>query len=458
MEAEIANVVEPLPDSLSGELGLGTLPALIRRLHEDRRSGILHIGRGGLERRVYFKWGEVIFANSDRTEDRLDKRLAREHGVSPDQLEQAHQTQKQSGKRFGETLVELGILDEEELLARVEEQVREIVTFLFSLDRGSYRFEQLEDPVAADLMLDLPMNGIIQDGVRSMTDPIALRIGVGSMRDYLHIGRGITSQVVSVNPSEAFVLSRVDGSTTIVDLLSVSSMDELETLRSICALLAVGMVEAHPEPFRALDLEPEPEPDELVGEERALPDPTPELPLEPEPEPRPESRPQPTVDVVARSGHNSSRKQPEAAPKARLQLTVEQKRQAAAKSYLEARRLFLDKHYHEAISALEEVVRLDPDEAPYHRLLGRACAKNPRWRPNAVEHLQKAIELDAFDARSHWFLGELFEEMGNRSEAKKMYRQVLGLDPNHKGAQDKLASSGGVLAGLKSLFKRKTRP
>ena len=134
MEAELANVEA---QTICGDLGLGTLPAVIRQLHEERRSGILRILRGESERRVYFKWGAVIFANSDRAEDRLDQRLAKFHGVSQEVLDQAHKSQRQTRKRFGEILVELGVLDEDELLQRVEEQVREIVTFLFSIDDGS---------------------------------------------------------------------------------------------------------------------------------------------------------------------------------------------------------------------------------------------------------------------------------------------------------------------------------
>ena len=105
-------------------------------------------------------------------------------------------------------------------------------------------------------MLDLPLREIIQDGIRSITDPIALRISVGSMTDCLHVGRELGVEPASANASEAFVLSCVDGCTMIVDLLSISPMDELETLQSISALLAVGMVKARPEPLLCVPTRP----------------------------------------------------------------------------------------------------------------------------------------------------------------------------------------------------------
>ncbi len=62
-------------ETVQGELGLGTLPALIRKLYEERRTGTLHIRVRGSERRVHFQWGAVVFAGSDRIEDRLDRLL-----------------------------------------------------------------------------------------------------------------------------------------------------------------------------------------------------------------------------------------------------------------------------------------------------------------------------------------------------------------------------------------------
>ena len=198
-------------EAVQGELGLGTLPALIRKLHEERRTGTLHIRARGSERRVHFQCGAVVFAGSNRTGDRLDQLLRAEGLVDSATLKEARQAQESSGKRFGECLIDLEALSEDELLAAVERQVRSIVTFLFSLDRGQYRFEETEDPVEQDLTLDLPMREIIVDGIRSMEDPIALQIGVGAMTDYLYAGS--MSESTNVNAAEGFVLSRVDGRT-----------------------------------------------------------------------------------------------------------------------------------------------------------------------------------------------------------------------------------------------------
>lgn len=426
-------------ETVRGDLGLGTLPAIIRKLHEDRSTGTLHIRARGSEQRVHFQWGAVVFAGSDRREDRLDKRLRAEGLVELTKLEEAHQAQESSGKRFGECLIELGVLSEAELLEAVERQVRSIVTFLFSLDRGEYHFEETDEPVEQDLALDLPMREIIVDGIRSMDDPIALQISVGAMTDYLHVG--IASQNANVNAAEGFVLSRVDGRTNILDILSVSPLGEVETLRSICALLAVGVVEAKPEPL----VVPKPAPTPPAPKEVPAP-PEPSLSsseavAEASPQAPPEA-PQPEAAKPQAAKEEESK-----------ELSEDDKRRAAEQRYQVARRLFSDAQFYEAIGVLMEVVRLDGTQAPYHVLLARAYARNPKWRASAIEHFEKAVELDEYDEKTYYLLGLVYEEEGRVEEARAAFEHVLSLEPNHERARKKLQSKG-VVSRLKSIFKK----
>jgi hypothetical protein len=233
---------------MEGDLGLGTLPWLLGRLSQQQNTGVLHILVDGVERRVFFKWGFVLFASSRLPSDRLDQRLLREGKVSPATVERAYAEQKASGKRFGECLVELSAISREELHAAVERQVRDIITFLFSISRGHFRFEPSEDPLDDDLMLDLPMQQILLEGIRSMTDPLALRIGVGPMTDVLRLEGRPMEDEPRLNAAEAFLLSRIDGKSSVLDLLAISPLGEVETLRGLAALLSTGVATAEPSP------------------------------------------------------------------------------------------------------------------------------------------------------------------------------------------------------------------
>ena len=89
------------------------------------------------------------------------------------------------------------------------------------------------------------MDDVVLDGIRGIDDPVAIRIGVGTMTFVLHHAPERRTSP-ALNECEAFVLSRVDGETAIMDLVSASPMSEDDTLRSVSALLAIGMLEARP--------------------------------------------------------------------------------------------------------------------------------------------------------------------------------------------------------------------
>jgi tetratricopeptide (TPR) repeat protein len=199
-------------------------------------------------------------------------------------------------------------------------------------------------------------------------------------------------------------------------------LTEVETLRSICALLAVGIVEAASEP-----LDP--------GATSQAPE-APEAPQWS----APVTTEQPTVSKPE-SGESHK------------ELSSDDKRDAAQQSYQEARRLFSGKKYHEAIGALTEAVRLDGTQASYHRLLGETYARNPKWTSSAIEHLERAVELDEFDADAHYLLGKLYEQKARVPEATRAFQHVLSLDPGHAEARRKL-DKPSVVTRLRSIFKK----
>jgi len=120
-------------------------------------------------------------------------------------------------------------------------------------------------------------------------------------------------------------------------------------------------------------------------------------------------------------------------------------------------RFFGHGRYHEAIEELRTAVRLDPSKAHYHRALGKALAKNPKWRKQAEDAFSKALEINRFDAESYVGLGELYQEGGLETRAKKMFEEAIAIDPDNVGALERLASGrpeSSTLEKLKEMMKR----
>ncbi|MGD9647940.1 MAG: protein kinase [Pirellulales bacterium] len=79
----------------------------------------------------------------------------------------------------------------------------------------------------------------------------------------------------------------------------------------------------------------------------------------------------------------------------------------------------------EAIAAYERSLALDPESAAAHFNLARAFATTQS--PNAILHLQRAIELDGGLAAAHRLLGELYTGQGRYDDAEKSLQRCLPL-------------------------------
>ena len=116
-------------------------------------------------------------------------------------------------------------------------------------------------------------------------------------------------------------------------------------------------------------------------------------------------------------------------------------RQKARLHFANGQRFFNEGSFHEAIEELQDAVRLDGGQREYHRLLGYALAKNPKWRRRAEEHFLKVLEIDWFDIHTMIALGEIYEAGGLEQRARKIYEEALGLDPGNRRALEKLGGA-----------------
>jgi curved DNA-binding protein CbpA len=232
---------------LQGDLTLDALGDVIRKLYVNRRSGILHLARGETSKRIYFRKGSMIFANSDVDADRLGEFLIRQGVIDRDAFEKASKVMRETGNRFGRTLVELGFATAEEMEARVVDQIQTIIYSLFAWDSGEYRFEQHENPVDEDIVLNLSTADIILEGTRRLDDMAKVRRALGDLNRVLQTTEDpllLYQKMTTLSQSEYFILSRVDGNSSVTDILSISPIGEDETLRCIYGLVSAGVLEA----------------------------------------------------------------------------------------------------------------------------------------------------------------------------------------------------------------------
>ncbi|MEM4251655.1 MAG: protein kinase, partial [Candidatus Bathyarchaeia archaeon] len=110
-----------------GELSAIPVPVLLFKIYQKRIAGTLTLMRTGVVKTVSFDAGSIVFATSSLDEERLGVSLVRQGRISPEQYSEAEALMEQTGQRLGTAMLQLGMIEQDELLDIIVEHVSSIV-------------------------------------------------------------------------------------------------------------------------------------------------------------------------------------------------------------------------------------------------------------------------------------------------------------------------------------------
>jgi curved DNA-binding protein CbpA len=232
--------------SLSGRLRDTKLPTLLRFLQRNKKTGILNFHRNDLDKSIYIKNGDIVFAVSKYPDDRLGEVLLKMGRITLEQYETSVQLLKQTKKRQGTILVEQGFITPKDLFAAVVHQVKEIIMSLFTWIEGDYLFQEGDLPSEEVITLRMSTARLIYEGVHRNHDWTRLRRELPPLNTTLQITIDplVLFQDVGLEPPSQQLISLIDGTKTVEEIFKRSKLTAFETLKCLYFLIAVGIVEA----------------------------------------------------------------------------------------------------------------------------------------------------------------------------------------------------------------------
>jgi septal ring-binding cell division protein DamX len=227
-----------MEDRESGNLSRKPALDLIVELHRGSVTGSLKLERAPLQKAVYFRDGQILFAASNDPKDQLASILVEEGKLGPDQMQVA-QARVSPGNPLAKVLTELGYISQRELAEAARIKVEKILTDLYTWKEGTYQFATKSLPKGA-IDLELSTSRLLFASIRRVQDRDWVLRQLGSLEAVLAPTASLPQFLsdTAPEPLAAEVLRLADGIKTVKQIGAVSSLGEFE----VCKVLAAGAV------------------------------------------------------------------------------------------------------------------------------------------------------------------------------------------------------------------------
>jgi tetratricopeptide (TPR) repeat protein len=383
---------------------------ILRDVYVGGKSGHVHFTSGRSHRSLRIAKGQITHAISDTDGEHLGEVLVRYGVISQRDLERALEAEK----RLGPVLSGMGLLDRDGLEEALGLHVREIL-FAMIEGTGSHTFEELADSASeSEIACKLSTGQLILEATRRVLDPEMVRQVLGDPDRILALSNDplLGSQRITLTPTDGFVLSRIDGTLSARDVISLSPVPPEDTERSLFGLICTGMVDYKKKEEQTSRTRPNPVPPTLRHEGGT-------------------ARPAPAT------GPESATQEP--SPPA-----VEAPARVAAQTIGEAEGLFAKQRYEDVIQKVEPLVsQVDgPLKTRAAILLARSYMKSENGDKHAERVLLGLIGVDPRCIPAYLLLGALYRSGNQIEHARRVYQKVLELEPGHRGAAAELGVLG----------------
>src|SRR5512143_3375928 len=217
----------------------------IRRLSAERRSGDLQVRSGRVVKILFLDHGRLVFAASNLRRDRLGEALVLDGRITQDEFERVSSLMRADRtRRFGDALVQAGVIDRPDVGTAVARQVRRIVLSLFDMADGAAVFEERACSIPLEYMVSLSVHRLLYDGIRQMKNQELVTKGLGNLDRCVVLAEvpPFPYEPKGRPPEELEIIELAHRRVTIRRLAWAAGGVTLPRLRAAYALLGAGIL------------------------------------------------------------------------------------------------------------------------------------------------------------------------------------------------------------------------
>jgi len=223
-----------------GDLAETPLAEVLATIYRYNVPGILSVAREGRVRQIHLDEGLVIYASSNERESNLGMYLLRQGILKPEAAREAEQRRKRERMRFGQVLLQMGLVTPERLNEAILGQVKEILWGAFEWETGDMVFDVGGRHVGELVRIDLPIPEAILQGIRRAADVKRLVQRLGASTTVFEKTPGPLLDLFTAEERRFY--EAVDGKTPLQPLCARGPASVSENARLLYAFFCLGLL------------------------------------------------------------------------------------------------------------------------------------------------------------------------------------------------------------------------
>ncbi|HJZ11349.1 MAG TPA: DUF4388 domain-containing protein, partial [Acidobacteriota bacterium] len=113
--------------TISRSLSERNVLELLMDWHRNKRTGIIQVNRKQVEKKILFRQGSILRAQSNQESEKLGQILIKKNLIRPVELEIGLTQQKEIVKKLGEVLLDMNLIKQSVLTNTLVSQTRDII-------------------------------------------------------------------------------------------------------------------------------------------------------------------------------------------------------------------------------------------------------------------------------------------------------------------------------------------
>src|ERR687892_2199726 len=229
---------------LKGTLDDFTLSDIFRLLSFTKKTGKLEVKRSAGEGNVFFRDGDVYFAQSSLKKEPLGQKLIRSGSLTEPQLLKALDLHASTGQRVGEILLEQGAITQEQLVGAVAEQIEDAAFDLLRWELGEFLFEAHER-FEVEIPISVSVENLIMEASRRLDELDVIQRKIPSADVVLKVAPAPPegARQINISPEEWRLLVLVDGSRTVGEVCEMAGLDDFSGIRTLYGMISSGLLD-----------------------------------------------------------------------------------------------------------------------------------------------------------------------------------------------------------------------